>query len=226
MKNIKFVPLILAIAILSGCWSSSEIDERALVHGAGFDFNEKTGLFDTYVEIVKPTSSEDATVQSNENLILHMETDSPLHGAREMIRYAKRRLYFGHTRLWLVGEELARQPFVPIFDTIRRDSMNRLNSYIFITKAPVDEVFSTTTLYENLSSDEIVSGLEQTQFTPDFIPVRLYDFINLTEERLDTAYLPIINVLENVDEPITSIEGTAVIKDKTMVGELDRDEPR
>lgn len=224
MKIYKRFLLILIILILTGCWNSSEVDDEAIVHGVGFDFDKESNMLEVYAEVVKPTPSEDASFQSAENLVLQLEAESPLHGAREFIRNVKRRLQFGHTRLWIVGEDLAKEPFVPVFDVIRRDPMNRLNSYIFITKDEIDEIFMTTTLYENLSSDEIVSGLEQSKFTAEFIPVLLYEFIGLNEERLQTAYLPIINVVEDVSGTITSIEGTAVIKEQRMVGELNIDE--
>src|SRR5699024_9130846 len=186
-KGFSFLP-ILILLLLSGCWNNSELDERALVHGTGFDVNKETGQLDAYVEIVKPSQGEGETFSSNENLVLQIETETPLDGARELIRYAKRRLYFGHTRLWIVSEDLAKERFAPIFDVVRRDQMNRLNSFLFITKDDIGDVFSTPTLYENLTSDEIVSGLEQTQYTSEFIPVKLYDFINLNEEELNTAY--------------------------------------
>jgi Ger(x)C family germination protein len=224
MRSCRLISLICLLFLLSGCWNSSEIDERALVHGTGFDLNKETGMLDTYVEIVKPTPTEGAAFSSNENLVLQIETETPLDGAREAIRYSKRRLYFGHTRLWLVSKELAQERFAPLFDVIRRDQMNRLNSYVFITKDNIGDVFNTPTLYENLTSDEIISGLEQTKFTSEFIPVRLYEFISMNEEELDTAYVPIISIVDNVSGPITSIEGTAVIKEGRMVGELNNTE--
>lgn len=227
MKKYKILPFLFII-FLSGCWNNAEIDQRGLVHGAGFALNEETGMLEAYVEIVKPSSSSDGggtgTFQSVENLVLKVDTESPLQGAREFIRYAKRRLYFGHTRLWLVQEEFAKEKFTPIFDVVRRDAMNRLNSYIFITRNNVEDIFNTATLYQELSSDEIVSAVEQTKYTAEFIPVRLYEFIKLNEENLNTAYVPIINIVDNVEGPVTSIEGTAVIKNEHMVGELNVDE--
>src|SRR5690625_2653571 len=157
MKTCKAASFILVFVLLSGCWNSAEIDDRALVHGAGFDINKETGMLDTYVEIVKPSPTEDGTFSVSENLVLQLNTETPLDGARELIRYAKRRLYFGHTRRWLVSEDLAKERFAPIFDVIRRDQMNRLNSFVFITKNDIGDVFNTPTLYENLTSDEIVS---------------------------------------------------------------------
>src|SRR5699024_8302690 len=146
MKVCKVFPSIMAFIFLAGCWNSSEIDDRALVHGTGFDLNEETGMLDAYVEIVKPTATEEGTFLATENLVLQIGTETPLDGARELIRYAKRRLYFGHTRLWLVSEDLAKERFAPIFDVVRRDQMNRLNSFLFITKDDIGDVFSTPTL--------------------------------------------------------------------------------
>ncbi len=222
MKKICYISIIIVLPIfLTGCWNNEEIDKNALVHGVGFDFNEETQLVNYFVEIVKPTQGPGNEQEggASQNVVLELESDTPLNAARELIRYAKRRLYYGHTRLWLVTEELAKLPFIPLLDVIRREQMTRLNSYVFITPDPIRDIFETPTLYENLSSDEIVSALDQSNVIAEFIPVKLYELIKMNERPIKSAHVPIITISED-ESGTTSIKGTAIIKDQMMVGKL------
>lgn len=49
--------MILTLLLLSGCWSSHEIDKSALVHGIGLDKAEDELMIS--VEIIKPTGSNE-----------------------------------------------------------------------------------------------------------------------------------------------------------------------
>lgn len=147
-----------------------------------------------------------------------------IQGAREFIKDAKRRLYFEHTRLWVIGEELAKDNFIDYLDESRRDQMFRLNSYLFITEEKPIDILGTSTLYENLSSAEIVSALEQTQYIAEFTSVKMYEFYKLIDVLIPNAYLPIIRTRKEKGKAITSIDGTAVINTYKMVGKLNTDE--
>lgn len=222
-KPFAFLSMIF---LLTACWSNQEIDDEALVHGVGMD---KAG--DQYrfnVEIVKPGSqfglSRTVEQKGGENIILDIESDSLLNGARELIRKAKRRLYFGHTRVWIVGEELAKENSLRLLDQIRRDQMNRINSYVFISEDDPRDILSTPTLYEELSAVEMVSALEQTKFISEYTPMTIYELFRRAEGPIKNVYIPMIKVAEEHGQMITELDGTAVIKNEKMVGRLTKDE--
>ena len=217
--------MILTLLLLSGCWSSHEIDKSALVHGIGLDKAEDELMIS--VEIIKPTGSNEQGSLGGGNvqtIVLEKKADSLISGARGLIQDAKRRLYFNHARVWLISEELAKQDFIRLLDEGRRNQMFRLNSNIFITKTNPIDILSTSTLYENLSSAEIISALEQMEYNPEFTSVKIFEFFKLLEGPVPNAYLPIIQTKEQNDKLITSIEGTAVINTNKMVGRLDTKE--
>lgn len=222
----KYFFIIPVLFLLTACWNNEEIDDEALVHGVGISKAKDQLRFN--VEIIKPgsqtgqASSEEQ--DGGQNIILDIESDSLLNGARELIRKAKRRLYFGHTRVWIFSEELAKENSVRTIDVIRRDQMNRINSYMFITKDDPRDILDTPTLYENLSAVEITSALEQTKFISEYTPIRMYEFYRLIEGPVQNAYVPIIKVNEEFGEKITELDGTAVIKKDKMVGHLNQNE--
>lgn len=224
---IKILSIIPFLFLLTGCWSSQELDKSALVHGIGLD--KSNDQLRISVEIIKPTGSsgqggEEGGKEDGENILLERDADSLIQGARELIRDAKRRLFFDHTQLWLISEELAKEAFIGYLDEGRRDQMFRLNSYLFITENNPIDIFGTPTLYEELSSAEIVSSLKQNQFINEYIPVKMYEFYKLMEGPIPNAYLPIIQTKKEKDKAITSLNGIAVIRNNKMVGKLNTHE--
>lgn len=222
----KCLLITSALLLLTGCWNNQEIDNEALVHGVGMNKSGDEFIFN--VEIIKPGThfgqSPSEEQGAGEHIILDIESDSLLNGARELIRKAKRRLYFGHTRVWIIGEKMAKENSLRTLDVIRRDQMNRINSYVFITKNDPREILNTPTLYENLSAIEVVSALEQTKFISEYTPIKLYELFRLAEGPLKNAYVPMIKVTEDAGQMITELDGTAVIKNEKMVGRLTPDE--
>lgn len=217
----------LCLFFLTGCWSNLELDQTALVHGVGLDEAEN-GMLKISFEIVKPGGnvSDSGGTQNignqtdGEHIVLEETTDSLLDGARKLIRYTKRRLDFGHTEAWIISEKLAEQDFVQTLDVIRRDQMLRLNSHIFVTKDDPTIVLNTSTFYENLVATELAASIEQTHFIAQYAPITIREFFKDIEGPIGNGYIPLIYLVEVNENKITSIEGTAVIKDNRMVGEL------
>src|SRR5690606_17173575 len=126
MGRILFI--IPFLFLLMGCWSSQELDNSALVHGIGLDKSD--GKLRISVEIIKPTgASEQGGGEggggNGQHILLERDADSIIQGTRALIRDAKRRLYFDHARLWVIGEELAKEDFIGYLDESRRDQMFR-----------------------------------------------------------------------------------------------------
>lgn len=218
----SFSFMICIPLFLTGCWSSQDVSESAFVQGIGFD---KAGNeIKVTAEIIKPTGGESGQTggqSSGQHIILEIKADTLIEAARELIRTAKRRLYFGHTNVFIIGEELAREKNFPLaLDAIRRDQMLRLNSYLFISDIDPSEIFHAPTLYENLSSTELVSVLEQTKFISEYTPVNIFEFFRFLNDHHLNAFIPIISVQDSFDQKVSTLTGLAVIKDNKMVGKL------
>src|SRR5699024_9014086 len=215
----KILILIFSTLFLSGCWSSLELDETALVYGLGL--SKKNDRLLMTVEIIRPGDAGGEGAATGESMILEIEADTLIEASRELIRKVKRRLSWEHNRLWVVNKELAEdQDFIGALDSGRRDEMFRINSYLFITEDDPIDILSTPTLYNDLTSGEIVSALGQERFLSGFADVRFYDLFKHLEGPLPYAYLPMIKKVEDRQQSNTEINGTAVFKDGKMVGEL------
>lgn len=214
--------IVLSLLLLTGCWNAEEIDSTALAHGVGLD--RAGDKLKVSFEIIRPTPVGGTNVGENESvghhIILEDEVDTLLTGVRAMIRTSKRRLHFEHARVFIIGDELAKEDAISELNSIRRDQMFRLGSYLFVTEDDPAEVLHTPTLYEHLTSLELSDAMEETTFTTGYIPVNVYQFFAMLEGVLGNAYLPMIALQEIQGEKSTALDGTAVFKEGKMVGRL------
>lgn len=219
----RMIPFLLLFQLLlSGCWDNQEFEEAAFVQGVGLD---KAGnKIKAIVEVIKPSGGTDggSTGQSGaEHILFEKKADTLLEAFRGMIRTAKRRLDFTHTQIFIISEKLARETDFPLeLDLIRRDTMFRLNSYLFITDNDPSDIFNTSTMYKNLTSNELASVIEQTKFITEYLPIYHYEFYRFLKDHHSNGYIPIISIRKEGKQEVTAIMGTAVIKDNHMVGKL------
>ncbi|TMN22944.1 Ger(x)C family spore germination protein [Lentibacillus cibarius] len=226
MRYRLLIIMLCGPLVLAGCWSNQELDDTVLVEGVGIG-KGTNGDLQLVVELIKPTGqtggSESEEQGSELSLVLDNTGDTLLEIARDFIRYSKRRLNFTHSLIWIVENDLAKKKeFTKALDILRRDKMLRLNSFLFISEADSDltDILSTPTLYEDLTSTELVSALEQTQFSMHYATIKLREFYELLEEPINSAYVPVIKTKQVGEQTITVIEGTAVIRDNRMIGKL------
>lgn len=215
--------LLLIQLFLTGCWDNQEFEEAAFVQGVGLD--KADNKINVIAEITKPSGGSEggSSGQSGaQHIIFEKEADTLLEAFRGMIRTAKRRLDFTHTQIYIISEKLARETEFPLeLDLIRRDTMFRLNSYLFISEKDPVEIFNTPTLYKSLTSNELASVIEQTKFITEYLPIFHYEFFRFLKDHHTKAYIPIISVKKSDGhQKVTEITGTAVIKNNRMVGKL------
>lgn len=223
---VRLLLIIFTCLFMTSCWSSEEIDQTAIVHGVGVD--KLDDQLEMSVEIVKPIGDGQNDNGDGDNignqLVLNIQADTFLQGARELIKYTKRRLNFSQVQAWVIGQSLAKDGFVQSLDIVRRDQMVRLNSFMFITKDNPTDILNTSTLYEDLVATELSSSVEQSNFTAEFSPITFHEFYKFIEGPVPNAFVPLIFLKEVNNQLITEVEGTAVIKQGVMVGELSRRE--
>lgn len=226
MKRLALI-LISVLACLTGCWNNQELDDVVLVQGVGMSLNDEKNKLKLAVEIVKPSGQSGQSTEqsggqgSGQQIVLEHEAETYLEAARELIAFAKRRLHFEHTRVFIIHDELAKQEdFARALDTIRRDRMLRLNSYFFVSEEDPSEILSTPTLYESLTSNELVSALDQTKYITEYSPIMVREYFKKVEGPIPNAYIPMIKTQNNGNQVITHLQGTAVIHDGKMVGKL------
>lgn len=223
--KLALIFMLLAVSLLvTGCWSSLEIKDSAIVMGTGIE-KGKEDHYRFSVEILTPSGDSaqggGAPGAAGQSLVLEREAYSLFEAARNLIRDAKRRLVFTHNRVWIVSEKVAKENIVAPFDWVGRDQMLRLTSHLFVTAEDPKTILGTPALLEELSSLELATGIKTVKYISGYGSMEVKDFFKMLSGPVKAAYAPIIRIKQQADQSVTEIDGTAIIKGSKMVGRLD-----
>ncbi|WP_456275295.1 Ger(x)C family spore germination protein [Bacillus sp. AK128] len=149
--------IIFSMLVLSGCWDRDEVNDVAYVIATGFDKIEENQL-QVSVQVPLPgamgegggggggTSGGPFYVDSGVGRNIR-ESNSDLQARMS------RELYFGHRRVLVFGEKLARSGFEKSLDVVLEQPQSRLSSYVLLTKGSALEILNGTPHLEQLPAE-------------------------------------------------------------------------
>ncbi|SES68074.1 Ger(x)C family spore germination protein [Anaerobranca gottschalkii] len=208
--------LIFTTFFLTSCWDARPIDQLYLVFGIGIDTSEN----DQYlVTIVAPTIDPQAEAKKIEI----SSVSNSLRNAQDNIQNkAFRRITFNNTKLFVLGEDAAKEGIAKHIDTIIRDPECRGTSRILVTEGRAVDLLNVEPEFTSLVSLYIYELLEQSFFTSTVPFTTSRQFYN---EYLTSGIEPILPYVKKgnrEDEYI--INSTALFKGDKMIGVLTHDE--
>jgi len=198
--KIKVILCLLVIIFpLLGCWDRLEINDIAIVTGTSFDLLDDKQY---KVAIQAPLPGEMGGAGSHgggggtsggATYYLDAGIGHNVRQANEDLqKRMSRQLMFGHRRVSIIGEDLAKEGIRKILDVLTRTREARLRTQLFITEGNAIDILSSQPQLENLSAEAIreigVAGYELT----------LRDFLLDYQKEGDDPLLPVLTLKENI----------------------------
>ncbi|WP_308638114.1 Ger(x)C family spore germination protein [Paenibacillus silvisoli] len=236
------VALVLALIapVLSGCWDRLELEERAVVLGISIDdagpitqeeeesqviqTTPKTAMVRVTVQIALPgriplgpgESGGSSGAGTQETLwVLDSVGRSVDDALMNLQQQLSSRLFFGHLRVIVVSERVARRGLENVNDYFRRNSEVRRMAWLMISKGSAKALMKAApklervpTLYLMATLDE---GIRMGKFPIDYIGNFWSDSVKLGEE----GYLPYVDMRK---EQNVQIIGLAYFQGNKMIG--------
>ncbi|MBO0958445.1 Ger(x)C family spore germination protein [Neobacillus sp. MM2021_6] len=147
-KLLLFFIIVHPIFILSGCWDSMELNERAIELAWGIDQAENKGIqISTQVIIPSKIRGGDSGSGGSQGKAYYVETGNgkdTLDAVQQMQTKLSRQIFRGQRRVIVVGEELARNGIKDMLDTYTRDPSINLLTDIFVIKGGTAKDFLQT----------------------------------------------------------------------------------
>ena len=251
MRRLLLPALLLAILLvaLTGCWDLNEIEDLALVQAIAIDKSrEHEGGFRILVQVVDPSAvagggqgggamqrggGRKATFRN-----YAAEGESILSTFRELSHITSRRLFYAHTQVITISEELARERGVAgVLDFLDRSPQIRRQVWLVISKPGMNEIFGQTAPLETTPAVRIFGIIEVRDLTSNYGVNRLGDFLRLLQGEGIEPYTAVITLNPNralprgqipTDEPKEeiSVSQTAVFKKDRLAGWLNTTESR
>lgn len=221
-KQYISLALILALLLpLGGCWNYRSLSDMAFVAGLAVDQhpeNEHYLLSFEIINLTKPVKE-----QGLQTLVIDSEGETIFDAVRNAKKKVKNKLFFGHMMTVIISEEIARSEKIPqLIDWFLRDAECRETMYFLISQEKTAaEVFSAQNVDSAVLSYELESILEKDkEITLSTNAVQLHDIYNLINSKGQALSLPAVHIVRKEDNPRLEINGTAVFKDKSLVGYL------
>ncbi len=140
IKLYSSATLIILMLLLSGCWDRSEINDLGLITASAYDSAPEGGL-QYSVQILLPSGGGigggqgSSGGQQKKSFVVETAIGMDPGDAEKKIQEKfPRRLFRGHRRVIIIGEELARQGLEKMLDSIGRDPQNRLRTNVIVAK--------------------------------------------------------------------------------------------
>lgn len=225
MKRALIVIVAVLLGVLvSGCWSRKEVNEMAIIAGAGVDRTE-AGKWLLTLAIAKPEeiAGEAKKQGTNPAWVTGAEGDTLMEAARTIALQSPRVLFFSHSRVIVIGEEAARTGIGEITDFFSRDRELRLTSFVFVTRGEARGILTRSTRLEELLPTAIADlARSKAGFT-----IKLKDFLALRAGETTDPAAPLLEPEEKVAPGETGeaqgvkLAGTIFFKDDRSVARLD-----
>lgn len=216
IKNYLFIVLLLINTILmSGCWNYREVDRLSIVSGAAIDKGENKKYLITVETIELKAGGEDTQTNSK---IVGAEGETIFDAVRDIITLTGKRLYWGHAKVVVASEEIAREGIVPIADWFVRDAETRAEIKVLISKTrTAREILDKHALTQEVVSLELADMLKNQRSISKAPDYDIWELINVLSGYGNAVILPTIDLEINGTALTQHIHGSAVFKKDRLI---------
>lgn len=180
-----FLVFIVMTLLLSGCWSRKELTDLAIVAAIGIDKNEE-GRYVGTLQIINPGNVAGGMQgggggsQGPPVSVVTGTGNSIVELSRRTSRKLSRRLYYAHTNLVVISEDLAKEESINnILDPLERDAEFRSTAIIVIAQGTkASDMVKVLTAIDKIPANKVIKTLKFTERTwGENISVNMQDAI-------------------------------------------------
>ncbi|OZB98751.1 Ger(x)C family spore germination protein [Paenibacillus sp. XY044] len=228
MKSVRLAAaffLLTMIPFISGCWDRTEVNDLALIMAAGMDA-APNGKVELSVQIYTPSQSSSSSEggmtsfgNGGDMVIVKSATGIDLaEAAQRLQEEMPRKVFWGHSEVFIAGEELAKRGILDQVDFLFRHPQPREHAYFFVSKGKAKSILSINTRMERDSAET----LRELTVLSGGMGVTLKDLSGMLTGRSKAAIVPLIGRKEDDGEGSNTypyINGAAVLIMGKMTGQ-------
>jgi len=200
LTSLKLGLLVLMLYSLTGCWSSSNIQDQHYTAAIGIDFDgENYILYAQTLNFASIASTEGAqgTTPDNSSYV-GIGVGKSMHlAASDLYKAAQLRIEWGHTQAVIVSERALMAKDSELVDRVYRFPDNRYNVWFFVTQEPIDKLLESDTFYNFTTLRTIIhmpeSSYNQTMTLP---PIQMFKYLSFVNEPDRLSYVPCLGFNE------------------------------
>ncbi|PHS35120.1 MAG: spore gernimation protein GerC [Alkaliphilus sp.] len=242
MKKTYIIPftLIVLISLLTGCWGKREVNELSIASAIGIDKSEEGYL--VTVQLISPGEIAARTATTRAVVNTYRATGETIFEAlRKLTLETPRKIYIGHMRLLIFGEDFAKDGIGKVLDFFSRDHEIRTDFYIMVARnTKAEKLLNILTPVEKIPASKIYSSLETS--SKAWVQTKTVQLDQLISSLISKGKNPVltgvvikgspeigmdISNVEKVDAPTAvKISTIAAFKKDKLVGWLNESESK
>ncbi|MEW9671909.1 Ger(x)C family spore germination protein [Ammoniphilus sp. 3BR4] len=224
-RNMASALGVFLLLFAAGCWDRQEIEERTSVVAVALDQSkEGKGLLRLTVQIPIPKkiagsgASGGAGGGGREAVRVMSATGYTLSEAsRNLQKRLNQEIFYGHTRIIAVGEDLAREGIDTVVDALRRTPQIRRLLWPVVVKGEALQLLQSNPRLEQIPMMYLMDLLNNNAKMGTIPDVSLGRFfIHLS----DSSREPGMNMVEATSDEVKWV-GLAIFEESKMIGQLD-----
>ncbi|MDF9408402.1 MAG: Spore germination protein B3 precursor [Pelotomaculum sp. PtaB.Bin013] len=230
--------LFFMAGVSSGCWSRKELNELAIVLGAGVDRTPDAQVRLT-LQLAKPSASAGGSAggavgTEPPTWVVSGTGETVLDAQRKLANRISRHIYWAHNVILVFGEEAARCGIRRYMDFFSRAPQPRETIWVMVAKGEAKDILETYSELEKTSAQDIgYLARAKTGYS-----VNLKDFLIMLATKGSNPIASRVDVVERgvtlgglvpgkpVQQKGAALTGTAVFRGETLAGWLDESETR
>lgn len=231
--------LILLLVISGGCWSRREMNELAIVLGAGVDRTPDNKVRIT-LQLARPSAfaaggeaGGGEVLKQNVVWVVSEQGDTIFDAERSLALKVSRQIYWGHDVILVIGEEMAKEGVRSVTNFFMRNPQPRETIWMLVSKGEAKKVLESHSELEKTSAQSVaLLARNRAGFS-----IMMKDFQMALASRGTNPAAPRAEVQvvgepqgpgmeEKIMHEEVTITGTGVFKDERLVGWLDNSETR
>lgn len=217
--------------MLTGCWDNVEVSDLAIITAAAIDQIEDDKIrISVQLFIPRAISSGESGEDPSQGSTFVREGigDNLAHAISQLQNSVPRQLFWGHCKLYIFGEEHAKNGIRNELDFLVRHPGPRGSSLIYVSKGEASEILSLAPPLERHSSEALI----KLTINEKGMKTTLIDVDMALMGESESVSMPYISKLDSKEpsrkshETIPVIIGTAIFKQDKLIGTLNAKETR
>jgi spore germination protein KC len=231
---------VILSVLLTGCWSSFEVNDLAIVSLMGIDVSESKE-YEVTVLIIRPQAAFSQSARGggggqSPSLVISAKGKSLFEALHNMSKVLSKRMYLGHLQAVIFGEDAARQDVGAALDMIKRQTLIRPNVDLLATKEKAVDIIKTEPILEGTLGAEINQMIKYSNLSASTMVLDVSQFAYaLSSDTMDPftgeiSSKPVKGMKVYGDgqkeSAAVSLQGAGVFKNGRLIGWMNQDETR
>lgn len=218
-KALLLFLVLTDIFLLSGCWNYVELDQQINVSGFALDVGQPGFKYHLSAEVV--TVGKNQKDEMNVN-VMETDADTLFEGVRNLMTLASKKLYFGHCKTIVIGEDLAKEGIFEAMDFPIRNHELRIETDVMIAKGNTGkEILLSEGVSTNIAAYKLYD-LTKTFFKSigEVLTHKLFLVYNSMQMEGGSTIIPCVELRMVEDEKVAKLVGGAVFRGDKLIGYL------